>query len=894
LQNFIVVAACWAIAASSMLGRGSSSLNASRVVVAVAAIAASSFAWSPARADAPLLKPPVVRVSAEPTPPDDAEARAMEATVRLELDIDATGKVTDARVVEGPGHGFDEAAIAAARKLEFDPATRDGKPIASKLRWRFHFDKRVAPPPPEPPPVADTPIAPVAPPPPAHGELHVVVHIADVDAPIAGARVEVTGPDGAKASKVTDASGAVAFADLVAGTYHVTIAAPGFDGASSDEGVFAGQSTDVVDRLAATASSDEIVIKGERKPREVTVRVLEQRELSRIPGTNGDALKAVQTMPGVARAPGLGSALIVRGSAPADTQVFIDGIPIPIVYHFGGLSSVVPTEMLDRLEFRPGNFGAEYGRAMGGVIDVRTQSAPTDGAFHGLAQADFIDTRFVAKGKIPLLDGWSFVAGARRSYVDVWLGPILSRRNGGFTSAPVYYDWQLFAETRPTPKSRFRIGFFGSDDSLLIYRDTVNTRDPADVGDLGLHTGFGRVTAMYENEFSRAARLFAVVAYGWDVQSFTSGSVGTTVTGHPIVGRSELSITLRKGYVLHVGLDTLYSQTNVNIARPPPSVPGQPDPGTSGVILQEQDAPSFFLPAMYTEMEMQLSHRLRAVPSFRVDYDGATKQWNTAPRISARYGLTRGEEPLTLKGGAGVYYQPPQPQEISPVFGTPGLRSNRSYHLSLGLEQSLDRRVEISVEGFYKILDDLVVRSASPSGGTIETNLGTGNVVGAEVLIRLKPDDRLFGWIAYTLSRATRVDGPGLPEHLFRFDQTHILTALASYRVGHGWEIGARFRVVSGNPYTPCLGGALDAATTSYSCIAGPSFSDRLPIFHQLDLRLDKHWYFDGYQISAYLDVYNAYDRGNAEGIAYNFDYSQHIYQTGLPIVPSLGIRGEL
>ncbi len=63
--------------------------------------------------------------------------------------------------------------------------------------------------------------------------------------------------------------------------------------------------------------------------------------------------------------------LIVRGSAPQDTQVFVDGTAIPLVYHFGGLSSVVPTEMLDRIDFLyPGNFSAQYGRATGGIIDV--------------------------------------------------------------------------------------------------------------------------------------------------------------------------------------------------------------------------------------------------------------------------------------------------------------------------------------------------------------------------------------------------------------------------------------------------------------------------------------------------------------------------------------------
>ncbi|MCB9613885.1 MAG: Plug domain-containing protein [Sandaracinus sp.] len=84
-----------------------------------------------------------------------------------------------------------------------------------------------------------------------------------------------------------------------------------------------------------------------------------------MPGTNGDAIRAIESLPGVARPPGLDGSIIVRGSAPQDTQVFVDGALIPLAYHFGGVSSVVPSEILDRLELRPGNFGSEYGRGMG-------------------------------------------------------------------------------------------------------------------------------------------------------------------------------------------------------------------------------------------------------------------------------------------------------------------------------------------------------------------------------------------------------------------------------------------------------------------------------------------------------------------------------------------------
>ena len=99
----------------------------------------------------------------------------------------------------------------------------------------------------------------------------------------------------------------------------------------------------------------------------------------------------------MARAPGFAAQLIVRGSGPNDTAVFVDGTQIPIAYHFGGLTSVIPTEALERIDFTPGNFGAEYGGAMGGIVDVGLRS-PRQDKWGGLAQADMLDARSCAEG----------------------------------------------------------------------------------------------------------------------------------------------------------------------------------------------------------------------------------------------------------------------------------------------------------------------------------------------------------------------------------------------------------------------------------------------------------------------------------------------------------------
>jgi hypothetical protein len=133
---------------------------------------------------------------------------------------------------------------------------------------------------------------------------------------------------------------------------------------------------------------------------------------------------------------------------------------------------------------------------------------------------------------------------------------------------------------------------------------------------------------------------------------------------------------------------------------------------------------------------------------------------------------------------------------------------------------------------------------------------------------------------------------------LFEFDQTHNLTLLGTYMLGRGWQFGGRFRVISGSlttpvsrpPSLPALYAA-DAAT--YTPLEGAPFSDRLPLFHNLDVRIEKAWQYRDWRLTAYLDVWNVYNYPAREAVLYNFDFTRSTYQTGLPIIPSLGMRGE-
>ena len=839
--------------------------------------------------------------------PPEAIKAGLQADVVLKLTVDREGNVTKADVPDPVGNGFDEAAQAAALRFKFKPATRDGVPIAGITLYRYHFTLAPAP-------VAEAPL-----PAPTTGNLLGGVRLADSNSPLAGATVTITLADGSQRQVITDETGKWRIDQLPPGKYRVKVESAGFRAVENQEEVAVGEETEATYRLAPISEGIEITVQGERPPREVTRRTIERREIDRIPGTSGDALRSLQSLPGVARPPGLAGFLIVRGSAPTDTQVYVDGALVPLVYHFGGLSSVVPTELLDKIDFYPGNFSARYGRVGGGIVDVGLRSPDTQctgpygvqtdrkGCFHGMAQVDLIDGRLMLQGPLPVKD-WTFAVAGRRSWIDAWLKPVLENAGSSVTAAPVYYDYQLIVDHK-TASSRFSLRAFGSDDNFKIIVTDPAAEDPAFGGSLKFGTSFWRAQALYETDLTPTVSTNTMVSVGADKIGFSIGNFLFSLNNTALYARHEFGFKIVPGVKLNTGLDFAVAPYEVTVRFPQPPRPGEPDPGpfASRPPKESHVESTVFRPAWYAEAELQPSNRLRIVPGARVDYARDSGHADFAPRLVARYDLVKGANPehpdqqlrrTTLKGGVGAFYQPPQFQETNPVFGTPGLKSNRAIHYSLGVEQEISRQVEVSVEGFYKDLTRQVSRAPNAAGAFTYGNQGLGSVIGLETLLKYKPDKRFFGWIAYTLSRSVRQASPSSPQYLFRYDQTHNLIILGSYRLGRGWEFGGRFRIVTGNLDTavlpsPSLPALYAADSGAYAPLQGQANGTRLPLFHQLDLRLDKRWQFETWRFSTYLDIQNVYNNAAVEGLSYNYNFSRQSYQTGIPIIPSLGMRGE-
>ncbi len=630
----------------------------------------------------------------------------------------------------------------------------------------------------------------------------------------------------------------------------------------------------------------ESVIVGEAFAPDAVRRTLTVDEIDHIAGTGGDAIRSVQAMPGVARAPGIAGILIVRGSEPMDTRAYIDGVFVPVLFHFGGLTSVVPTAILEGIDFFPGNFGSRYGNATGGIVEARTRRARTDG-FHAQIDVDLIDAGVLVEG--PLSENVGVIAAVRRSYIDAILQAYSDDIGLDFVTAPVYYDYQLLLDWTPTSRSRWRAFLFGSDDRFkLILRDPVDI-DPAFRGNVETQSGFHRLQLRHDQTLPDDVQLHASVTPSYTQASFGLGNVASFEGEFPALqARLELSVPTDDGGAVRFGSDATVGYYDIYARLPAPPKEGEiPDPLSIQRIVNAHTSERWIWSGFFVEHEIKATRRLTLVPGMRLElYEPAAIA--PTPRFVGRYQL---DEPTVLKAGFGLFARAPDIDETDPFYGTPGLDAEKAIHASVGVERQLTSALDANVEFFGKSMWDLVTRvQADNDRGYDYTNDAIGRVYGMELLLRLRPEGALYGWIAYTLLRSERRDQPGQEYRLFDFDQTHIFNLVLGYKVGD-WRFGARLRYVTGNPDTPVEFAIYDADADVYLPVFGPLNSGRIPDFHQLDVRVDYEWQLGPIDGSIYADVQNAYNQPNPEGFLYNFDYTERTRVTGLPILPSLGVQ---
>ncbi|MBL8910143.1 MAG: TonB-dependent receptor, partial [Archangium sp.] len=654
----------------------------------------------------------------------------------------------------------------------------------------------------------------------------------------------------------------------------------------------------------------ETVVRAPKEKKEVAQVTLSQDEIKLIPGTNGDAFRVVQNLPGVARAPfGIGL-LIVRGGKPYDTKTFVDEAAVPQLFHFGGLFSTFNANLLDNINFQAGNFNADFGRGIGGLITATTRT-PSKKGYHGYVDINLVDASGLIEGPIPFLknDDWSFSLSARRSYIDVILPAVLGLIPGAedaisFTLAPRYWDYQARVEYRPksSPKTRFFVSFFGSSDELKLALPNPSL-DPEGRGTFGTSILYNRLLVGLDLPLHPRLDFRSRTSVGADQLAFNVGDdIFAKGTQFPIRSRNTFTLALPEGKLeVQAGVDLSVMPYEVQVQSPPlPKFNLVPDPFQSKSIVLTKEFVVQTEPGLFAQVMWKPIDELKIIGGVRGDYNSQMNKAWVDPRLSLFWQL---HERVALKAGVGIYQQAPDYRtgQLSKALGNPDLLPEGARQYLLGAEARFTDAISLDLQLYYKDLFHQSRQTIGTTGGSFDldkidlkyVSTGRGQAYGMEILLRHALTKNFFGWIAYSLSRVEREFGNGNTWGPSQFDQPHNLIVVASYKLPFDFIVGAKIRYTSGPLNRPINAAIYDANGNYFYPVQSTQYSRRLPDFFQLDVRIDKRFVFEQWMFAIYLDVQNVTYRRNVEAVVSSYDYSQEGYLSGLPILPVLGLRAE-
>lgn len=644
--------------------------------------------------------------------------------------------------------------------------------------------------------------------------------------------------------------------------------------------------------------SFETTVVGQKQKRDQTQKSLTQEQFLSMPGSGGDPVKAVQNLPGVNRVTGFSSSVVVQGGEPKDTSYNIDGHDIPIVFHFGGLTSVVMPEALEQVDYLSAGYGSDFSRATGGIIGLKTRDAqPGERKKKSFFFADNLKMGGLYEAKID--DKSDYLISARGSYVGLFLKQVAKgREDFNLTVAPEFYDITGVYNRKLDEKQDLKIITLASRDTLAFVLNEPVKTDPAFRGRFFNETQFYRFIPQWTYKLDSETQYKFSTGIGQNQIIVDLGDQYFNLRSNVVTVRGELEKTLSNAWVSQLGIDNFYGDAEVKIKLVQPSSEGGiSNPFSSGEIKERKTTGRIINTGFYNRHEIKFSD-WTFVPGFRVDRFRTSNETFLAPRLALRYNWSPS---LLFKAATGRYYQPAEPQEQDASFGNVNVRSPRADHLTFGFEkdfrESSDSGLTWQTSYFDKWLDQLVVQSFNQveRGGLLVNenynNSGRGRAYGIEN--QLKWNNTFWDvWLSYTWSESFRWD-QRVAKYKHRYDQTHNLNLVASKKLENNWKVAGRARYVTGNPYTPVVAGTFDADNDVYIPKRGSFYSQRYSDFFQLDIRIDKKWIFDEEIWTLYLDIQNILNTKNTESIEYSYDYSKKDFVSGLPLLPAFGIKGE-
>lgn len=715
--------------------------------------------------------------------------------------------------------------------------------------------------------------------------------------PVAFANVLILNTD---LGAISDENGNYEIQNVPPGLYNVRASFVGYKNSTSYEvQVTLARPVQLDFSLSEDAAElSEVVVSSEFTRSEETplsVRKLNTNEIERYPGGNRDISRVIQALPGVASTPSFRNDILIRGGAPNENRFFVDEIEVPVINHFatqgssGGPVGILNVNLIKSVDLIVGGFPANRMNALSSFFEIQLKEGRRDKMFTQLTVGA---SELTLSNEGPLTPKTTYLLSARRSYLQGLFRVI------GLPFLPTFNDFQFKTTTKINEKTELTFIGIGAIDQFALNFDIPENQTQEEIEEREYLLGVLPIQSQWNYATGAKLKRFRENGYWTFVlsrnmlnnESFKYAGNDESSEANLLFNyqsqesenkfRAENSI-FGKGYTLKYGVNYEYSRYLIdNFDRATLS-------STGGVIDISSISNFNTYGAFISGSKNFNSDRLLLTGGIRMDGSDfgqtASNPLNQiSPRISASYQLRPN---LFVTANAGVYYQKPsytilgfQNNEGAFVNQDNDVRFIRNAQLIGGIELLVPEKARrFTAEVFYKKYSNY---PTSLRNGISLANLGAdfgvignepvasnseGHAYGVEFLAQQRLFSNFYGIASLTLVRS-EFTNPNTQGYVpSSWDNRFIVSMTAGKRFAKNWEVGARWRFLGGTPFTPNdIAASSLIQNWSVRNSAIPDFNRingvRLAPFHQLDLRVDKKYFFEKWNLNWYFDIQNAYN----------------------------------
>lgn len=623
-----------------------------------------------------------------------------------------------------------------------------------------------------------------------------------------------------------------------------------------------------------------------------------------MPGALGDPLLAVFSLPGVLFGAGEGGAPAVRGSSPADNLYQVDGMPAGYIFHPFS-NSIFNENILQGFDLYSAGFGPEFGNATGAVFDI-TLRQPRNQPFSTTLDLSMLRAGAFIEGAVT--ERSEFYLSARASlmhlFIDLVADDIEDEEGIRIQSAPRDTDYQFKYAWRPGQDSTLTLSANGAT-SLAAAEFTENATGVQISPDL---RGDARIDHSFHNQSLRWSRLLVNAAeldlrlghYRDDLDSFWGDGYFANIRLDSNILRADYTLPVRSNHTLSMGGELRNNQHQydfrvVNYA----CTEFDPD-----CFLRRGDVVASTETLEVTFLQTHLNHHWAISNAWELDL-GLQRQNNDYTNESfwhPRTALAWHFAPdWTASAAAGTYNRFPEVQTLLPSLGgNPELNSPTATHFTLGLNRELPQRWSWQLEVYYKWLDNLPLsmeQEDAEQDQPLYTPEVSGRAYGVDALINKELTERWYGWASLSYARSTRTNERTGDSNNYPLDTPMVFNLVSGYQINPLWHFGLRFTARTGQANTPIIGVQENPwFADSYLPIYGDPFSERLPTYHRLDLRLKRDITLFRHAGHFTIDLINALNTRNVLGRNLDYDRvdsTEELFtedDVSLGLFPSLGL----